>query len=67
VVYYGETDPSEIRGKLEQLGCSTELNSDHQLIAVNIPLEVPLHDVQLFLQSGLDQDLWDYEEAIIRH
>jgi hypothetical protein len=66
IVYYDGSDPAALRKELEQLGCSTEWNSDHQLIAVNVPLEVKLSNVQEFLQEGFNQDRWDYEEAVIR-
>jgi Domain of unknown function (DUF4265) len=66
VVYYETTDPTMLRKDLEQIGCSTEWDSDHQLIAINVPPEVKLNDIQEFLQNGFDQDRWDYEEAIMR-
>jgi hypothetical protein len=67
VVYFDGTDPSEIRRVLSSLGCSTELNDVHRLIAVNVPREVRLEDVRAYLETGFSSGRWDYEEAILRH
>lgn len=64
VVYFDGTDPREIRRELDQLGCKTELDQDHTLIAVNVPKDVSLAAVQAFLATGGER--WDYEEAILR-
>jgi len=66
IVYYEGTDPAILRKDLEHIGCSTEWDGDHQLIAINVPPEVMLNDIQEFLQTGFDQDRWDYEEVILR-
>jgi Domain of unknown function (DUF4265) len=67
VVYFKGIDPSEIRRALASLGCSTELNDVHRLIAVNVPAEVRLEDVRAYLEPGCTSGRWDYEEAILRH
>lgn len=67
VVYFEGTDPSEIRRALSSLGCSTELNDVHRLIAVNVPAEVRLKDVRAYIEPGFSSGRWDFEEAILRH
>jgi hypothetical protein len=66
VVYYEGTDHEQVRSMLAQLGCSTELDSDHQLIAINIPAQASLEAVQKFLHDGFEKDEWDYEEPLLR-
>lgn len=67
VIYYKGTDPTELREKLLSLGCSTEWDKNHRVIAIAVPEEAKLEPVRAFLQDGLQRDLWDYEEAIVRH
>ncbi len=67
VVYFDGTEPAEIRSPLSNLGCSTELNAAHHLIAVSVPAEVRLEDVRACLAAGFASGRWDYEEAILRH
>lgn len=66
IVYYPGTNPEEIRQALQLLGCSSELDEGHTLIAVNVPSESNLPAVQNFLRSGYEQDRWGYEEPILR-
>jgi hypothetical protein len=65
IVYLKETDPSVVRDKLKTFGCSSEWDETHHLIAVSVPPEVKLSDVQVFLQDGFEQGNWDYEEPIL--
>jgi hypothetical protein len=65
IVYCDGTDPSELRNHLKTLGCSTEWDENHHLIALNIPPSVNLEEVQAFLRQGLEQERWDYEAPIL--
>lgn len=65
VVYYDTTDPGQLLKGLKDLGCLTELDKPHHLIAVNVSPEVELESIQAFLRRGLEQGLWGYEEPIL--
>lgn len=66
VVWYEGSEPTTLRQALERQGCSTELFQQYQLIAVNVPATIRLDAVIVYLLDGHNQDLWDYEEAILR-
>jgi hypothetical protein len=66
VVCYRDTDPVEVCAQLEQLGCSTELAAMYSLIAVNVPSEVRLRDIEMMLDHGVKENRWDYEEPLLR-
>ncbi len=65
VVYYPPADPAELRRRIEEFGCETELNASHSLIAVSIPVETDLVSVQEFLASGEKRGELGYEEPIL--
>ena len=65
IVCYKGTDPAEVRRQIEVLGCSSELDSHHSLISVNIPTNIDLKVVQAFLRQGAVEDKWDYEEPLL--
>lgn len=56
----------EVRTALRDRGCDVETLKSHDLLAVNIPRDVPLVDVQDYLSTMASQDVLDYEEAILR-
>ncbi|WP_081426063.1 DUF4265 domain-containing protein [Sorangium cellulosum] len=64
VLYY-ENDPSELRKLLEELGCETELDASHNLIAVSVPPGDKLERVQKILAEKEAQGELGYEEAIL--
>jgi hypothetical protein len=66
VIYSKGLDPEQLRDGLQGLGCSTELDARHRLIAVDAPPGVKLSVVQEFLARGAREDKWDYEEALLR-
>ncbi|MGK4008269.1 DUF4265 domain-containing protein [Sorangium sp. So ce1036] len=64
VLYY-EADPSDLRRSLEQLGCETELDVSHSLIAVSVPPGDKLEKVQKVLAEKESQGELGYEEALL--
>lgn len=66
VVFFDRTIVERVSNRLTVIGCSTEYLREHKLLAVNLPHEVKLTDVQAYLKSEADQGTLDYEEAIIR-
>ncbi|MEZ4297507.1 MAG: DUF4265 domain-containing protein [Polyangiaceae bacterium] len=63
VLYY-DTDPSSIRNLIEDLGCETELDTTHKLLAVSVP-PGELSQVQAFLAAKEAEGVLGYEEAIL--
>lgn len=66
VVFFDNCSKGKVNEKLNAMGCSTEYSKDHNLLAVNIPAEVDLSDVQAYLQSESDLGKIDFEEPILR-
>lgn len=66
VVFFEKSLKEKIDDKLNTMGCSTEYSKDHSLLAVNIPAEVDLSNVQAYLQSEADLGKIDFEEPILR-
>lgn len=66
VVFFEKSLKEKINDKLNTMGCSTEYSKDHSLLAVNIPAEVDLSDVQAYLHSEADLGKIDFEEPILR-
>lgn len=56
----------EIRRALGDLGCQTEWDQPHKLIAVNVPPSTPLRAVETYLDERLAAGWLDYEEPILR-
>lgn len=48
------------------MGCYTEGYPDFKLIAIDIPVDVKLADVQQYLKEQAEAGTLDYEEAILR-
>jgi Domain of unknown function (DUF4265) len=53
--------------KLSALGCGTEGMKAYKLLAVDIPADVELADVQSYLRAEALVGHLDYEEALLRH
>ncbi|WP_050553898.1 DUF4265 domain-containing protein [Leptospira santarosai] len=56
---------SEIRNKLTQSGCPSEISEIPQLIAVDIPPNVDYNIIQDFLEEGEKKGLFEYQEACL--
>ncbi len=66
LVFFLPENTSEVRDALSTLGCATEWDSAHKLVAVNIPPQVPLGNVQTYLAEQASAGVLDYEEPILR-
>jgi hypothetical protein len=53
--------------KLSALGCGIEGMKAYKLLAVDIPADVELADVQNYLRAEASAGHLDYEEALLRH
>lgn len=66
VVFFDRNCIEEVGKSLATMGCSTEFSREHNLMAVNIPGETELTDVQAYLKSEAESGRLDYEEPILR-
>lgn len=51
---------------LENLGCSFE-GIDGKMIAVDIPATTDIHTAYGLMDSGLENDIWDFKEQDVSH
>lgn len=65
VIVFDLKECDGLQKDIEALGCSWEGSHEPSLFAVDIPPGVDVSSVIKFLQDGLDQDRWDYEEACV--
>lgn len=66
VVFCDPAAFEKVNGRLVALGCTTEYLEAHHLLAVCVPSEVKLRDVQDYLRSEARAGKLDYEEPILR-
>lgn len=66
VMVYDRSRVPAVREQLRALGCETEYNGHHNLIAVNVPSTTSLARVQEFLAQEATADRVGYEEPILR-
>lgn len=67
VVAFKHDEMQPLQKELERLGASWEGSDQPSLIAIDIPPEVDIRRVWDFLQGGMDEGRWDYEDAAIQH
>lgn len=65
VLYYEQSAMRDLRRDIEALGCETEVDATHRIIAVSVPPRGRLADLQRFLAMGEESGLLGYEEAIL--
>lgn len=58
-------DVQNLRNELESMGCSTELSNLPKLVALDIPPEVSYSHIQAYLDQGMEDEKWEYQEAAI--
>lgn len=66
IVWLDPAQCDRCTARLVELGCSTEGMPSFKLLAVSIPPEVKLSEVQGYLGSERDAGVLDYEEPILR-
>ena len=65
VVVNNEESIPQLRAQLLALGCDSEWWRN--LVAVNIPSEIPYGPVLRLLEEGQAKDQWGFEEAVLCH
>jgi hypothetical protein len=66
VVFFDRDCVEVLSKQLSAMGCSTEYLREHNLMAINIPGEIALTDVQAYLRAEAETGKIDYEEPILR-
>ena len=66
IFFFDPAQTGRVTARLVDLGCSTEGMPSCKLLAVNIPPEVKLSEVQGYLGSERDAGVLEYEEPILR-
>jgi Domain of unknown function (DUF4265) len=67
VIIFEESEVESLRQKLKELGCESEKSHIEGLITVDIPPQISFDDIVSYLKPGEDEEIWEYEEASIRH
>jgi len=67
VIAYDQSMTAKIHEELRKLGCGTEQSHLPSLLSVDVPPSVQIRPILEFLSKGFEDDLWDYEEACMRH
>jgi Domain of unknown function (DUF4265) len=67
VVFFDLSAGDAVASTLRQFGCSFEWLRQRNLLAVDVPPETSLDEVQRYLASTAERGVIDYEEALLRH
>jgi hypothetical protein len=66
VTFFDKGCVDSVTASLEAMGCPTEYEKPHNLLAASVPPSVSLAVVQRYLQAETNAGRIDYEEAILR-
>jgi len=66
VILFDQAHAQDIRKRLRDLACASELSHIPGLIAVDVPPTADLASVRRLLNSGEQSGQWEYEEAAVR-
>lgn len=61
-----ENKIEEIRSQLKEEGCDSEVFSERNIIAVNVPQAVSYRSIKEYLDKG-EGNMWSYEESCLEH
>lgn len=67
IIFNREEDVANTRTELQAFGCDSEISNLPFLIAVDIPPNVQYARIRDFLEEGVKEKKWGYEEACIAH
>lgn len=56
-----------VRRSLLGLSCPSEVDLKMGLVALEVPVDVPISPVLDYLMGGQKNDLFDFEEGVLRH
>lgn len=58
-------DIEPTREHLKIMGCSSEMSDMPRLVAVDVPYSVKYSEIKQFLEEGIAEGKWDYQEACL--
>lgn len=53
------------RDQLKKNGCNSEISDKPRLVAVDVPPSVKYSEIKRFLDEGVTEKKWDYQEACL--
>ena len=65
IIVFDEAEVPSVLEQFTRLGCTSERSHIPGLIALDVPPSVSMADLRRELDSGMQQDRWDYEEACL--
>lgn len=65
LIIYDEAEVSSVLEQFRHMGCTSEKSHIPGLVALDVPRSVALEALQQVLDSGMEQERWDYEEACL--
>jgi Domain of unknown function (DUF4262)/Domain of unknown function (DUF4265) len=65
VIVFQQPDVDKIKAYLASVGCPFSIRSD-RFLALKVPSTLPINQLLAFLQKGEDDELWEFEEGVIR-
>lgn len=66
IIVFDESRVEDVRRRLQEVGCSTELNVS-KMLAVDVPPQVDLQAVRTWLLEEQSSGTLEFEDACIRH
>jgi nitrogen regulatory protein PII-like uncharacterized protein len=67
VMVFDDSDVDELKKFMTEMGTEYEGSHIEGLIAFDIPPYADFEKIVKFLQNGEDNEIWEYEEASLRH
>ena len=65
ILFAPEEDVRGVRAELRELGCNSELSDFDRLVSVDVPHAVDYEIVKKFLDEGMREGRFEYEEACL--
>jgi hypothetical protein len=68
MLFEQKDDVPLIRNQLKEMGCESEISNISTLISVDIPPDIDyFKDIKPFLDEGIQNGKWGYEESCLAH
>lgn len=65
ILFNDQKDVQDVRDQLKKMGCDSEISNMPTLVAVDIPPQVDYATVKEFLEEGMRNEKWGYEESCL--
>lgn len=67
ILFTREEFVSNARDELKLLGCDSEVSNISTLVSVDIPSNIVYSEIKEFLEKGVKDGKWGYEESCLAH